>query len=88
MAEYSCFPAGSQVCGYRVREKGIQYFANDMKYSATTRFSAFGTLHVEGTEVLMELLEAAEFKGIHRQGEYESEQTGLFTGKRCQNFSN
>ena len=44
-------------------KKAYSIFANDMKYSATTRFSAFGTLHVEGTEVLMELLEAANLKG-------------------------
>ena len=57
------FPQEAKYADTEYAKKAYSIFVNDLKYSATTRFSAFGTLHVEGTEVLMDLLEATNMKG-------------------------
>lgn len=41
---------------------GYQIFANEMKYSATTRACIFATLHMEATGLLMELMEQTGLK--------------------------
>ncbi|MGB8455518.1 MAG: amidohydrolase family protein [Anaerocolumna sp.] len=43
-------------------KKAYSIFADDLKNSATTRVCIFGTIHVESTNLLMDLLEASGLK--------------------------
>ena len=51
------FPEESRYSDPDYAAKAYTIFADDIKKSATTRASVFGTLHVEATELLMDLME-------------------------------
>lgn len=56
------FPEESKFSDQEYARKSYSIFVNDLKKSATTRASIFGTLHVPATEILMELLEETGMK--------------------------
>lgn len=56
------FPEESKFSDLEYARKSYQIFVNDVKKSPTTRLSAFGTLHVEATELLMDLMEETGLK--------------------------
>ena len=51
------FPEESRYSDPDYAAKAYTIFADDIKKSATTRASVFGTVHVEATELLMDLME-------------------------------
>ncbi len=51
------FPAESKYADVEYAKRVYAKFVDDLKYSATTRAGVFGTIHVESTEYLMDLLE-------------------------------
>ena len=51
------FPEESRYSDSDYAAKAYTIFADDIKKSATTRASVFGTLHVEASELLMDLME-------------------------------
>ncbi|MDO4306485.1 MAG: amidohydrolase family protein [Eubacteriales bacterium] len=51
------FPEESKYADPAYAEAAYRIFADDLKRSATTRAAVFATLHVEATELLMDLLE-------------------------------
>ncbi|MDF2487114.1 MAG: guaD [Herbinix sp.] len=55
--EYNTFPEEAKYSDPEYARKAYSIFAQDMKKSATTRACIFGTIHVEGTGILMDLLE-------------------------------
>lgn len=52
------FPEEAHYADLGYAEKAYSIFSDDLRKSATTRAVVFGTLHVEGTELLMDELEA------------------------------
>ena len=56
------FPEESRYADLNYAEKAYSIFADDIKCSATTRASIFGTLHVDATELLMDLMEKTGLK--------------------------
>ena len=54
------FPEEARYSDLSYAEKAYRIFAEDMRKSATTRASVFGTLHRESTELLMDLMEQTE----------------------------
>ena len=52
------FPEEAHYADLGYAEKAYSIFSDDLRKSATTRAVVFGTLHVEGTELLMDKLEA------------------------------
>ena len=52
------FPEEAHYADLGYAEKAYSIFTDDLRKSATTRAVVFGTLHVEGTELLMDKLEA------------------------------
>ena len=56
------FPEESRYADLNYAEKAYSIFADDIKRSATTRASIFGTLHVDATELLMDLMEKTGLK--------------------------
>lgn len=56
------FPEEANYADPEYAREAYGIFAEDMKASATTRACMFGTLHVEGTEILMDLMEATGLK--------------------------
>ena len=61
------FPEEARYSDLNYAEKAYSIFADDLKKSATTRASIFGTLHVDATELLMDLMEKTGLKSFHRQ---------------------
>lgn len=53
------FPEEAHYADIEYAEKAYSIFSDDLRKSATTRAVVFGTLHVEGTELLMDKLEAS-----------------------------
>lgn len=53
------FPEEAHYADLEYAEKAYSIFSDDLRKSATTRAVVFGTLHVEGTELLMDKLEAS-----------------------------
>ncbi len=60
--EHNTFPEEAKYADLEYARKAYTIFAEDLKKSATTRACIFGTIHVEGTGVLMELLEETGLK--------------------------
>lgn len=60
--DHIAFPEESKFSNLEYARKSYSIFVNDLKKSATTRASIFGTLHVPATELLMELLEETGIK--------------------------
>ena len=58
------FPEESRYADLEYARAAYSIFASDLKKSATTRASIFGTLHVPATEILMELLEETGLKAF------------------------
>ena len=58
------FPEESRYADPEYARAAYSIFAGDLKKSATTRASIFGTLHVPATEILMELLEETGLKAF------------------------
>lgn len=58
------FPEEGRYAQKDFAQKAYTLFVEDLKKSATTRFSAFGTAHKEGTILLMKLLEEAGLSGL------------------------
>ena len=58
------FPEESRYADLSYAKKAYRIFADDLKKSATTRASVFATLHVEATELLMDLLEQTGVKTL------------------------
>lgn len=56
------FPEESKYADLAYAEKGYSIFADDLQRSFTTRAVVFGTMHVPGTELLMDKLEATGLK--------------------------
>ena len=56
------FPEESRYSDLDYAAKAYSIFADDIKKSATTRASIFGTLHVDATELLMDLMEETGLK--------------------------
>ena len=56
------FPEEARYADLNYAEKAYSIFADDLKKSATTRASIFGTLHVDATELLMDLMEKTGLK--------------------------
>ena len=56
------FPEESKYADSDYARKAYSIFVEDLKKSPTTRASIFGTLHVEATELLMDLLEETGMK--------------------------
>lgn len=56
------FPEESRYADREYARKAYSIFTRDLKKSPTTRACIFGTLHVEATEILMELLEKTGLK--------------------------
>ena len=56
------FPEESRYADLNYAENAYSIFADDIKHSATTRASIFGTLHVDATELLMDLMEKTGLK--------------------------
>ena len=56
------FPEEAKFSDLEYARKSYSIFVNDVKRSATTRLSAFGTLHVKATELLMDLMEETGLK--------------------------
>ena len=56
------FPEESKYSDQEYARKAYSIFAEDLKKSETTRACIFGTLHVEATDILMELLEKTGLK--------------------------
>ena len=56
------FPEEARYADMEYARKAYSIFADDLRRSATTRACIFGTLHVDATEILMDLLEET---GIH-----------------------
>lgn len=56
------FPEESKYSDQDYARKAYSIFAEDLKKSETTRACIFGTLHVEATDILMELLEKTGLK--------------------------
>lgn len=54
--ETHAFPEEAKYKDNEYAKKAYEIFAEDVKHSATTRLCAFGTLHSNGTTILMELL--------------------------------
>lgn len=53
------FPEEEKYGNEEYAREGYGYFAEDLKMGATTRLCAFGTIHRQSTEILMDLLEEA-----------------------------
>lgn len=51
------FPAEAKYADLEYAKKVYPKFVDDLRYSSTTRAGVFGTIHVESTEYLMNLLE-------------------------------
>ena len=58
------FPEEARYSDLNYAEKAYSIFADDLKKSATTRASIFGTLHVDATELLMDLMEKTGLKAF------------------------
>lgn len=58
------FPEESKYADLEYARKAYSIFAEDMRKSATTRASMFGTLHVPATEILMDLMEKTGLKTL------------------------
>lgn len=56
------FPEEARYSDLNYAEKAYSIFTDDIKHSATTRASIFGTLHVDATELLMDLMEKTGLK--------------------------
>lgn len=56
------FPEEARYKELEYAEKSYEIFTRDLKNSATTRACLFGTLHVEATELLMDMLEESGLK--------------------------
>lgn len=56
------FPEEARYADLSYAEKAYSIFAEDLRQSATTRASIFATLHVEATELLMDLMEKTGLK--------------------------
>ena len=60
--EHNTFPEEAKYADMEYAKKAYSIFATDLKNSATTRACIFGTIHVEGTGLLMDLLEETGLK--------------------------
>jgi guanine deaminase len=60
--EYNTFPEEAKYADLDYARKAYSIFAEDLKKSATTRACIFGTIHVDGTGLLMDLLEETGLK--------------------------
>ncbi len=60
--EYNTFPEEAKYADLDYARKAYSIFAEDLKKSATTRACIFGTIHTEGTGLLMDLLEETGLK--------------------------
>lgn len=60
--ENNTFPEEAKYSDTEYARKAYSIFVEDMKKSATTRACIFGTIHVEGTGILMDLLEETGLK--------------------------
>ncbi|MDF2904999.1 MAG: guanine deaminase [Herbinix sp.] len=60
--EHNTFPEEAKYADIEYARKAYSIFVDDMKKSATTRACIFGTIHVEGTGLLMDLLEETGLK--------------------------
>ncbi|MDF2908902.1 MAG: guanine deaminase, partial [Herbinix sp.] len=60
--EYNTFPEEAKYADLEYARKAYSIFAEDLKRSATTRACIFGTIHIEGTGLLMDLLEETGLK--------------------------
>ena len=58
------FPEEARYSDLNYAEKAYSIFADDLKKSTTTRASIFGTLHVDATELLMDLMEKTGLKAF------------------------
>ncbi len=58
----NAFPEEAKYSDLDYAGKAYTIFANDLKKSATTRACIFGTIHVEATKLLMDLLEETGLK--------------------------
>lgn len=58
------FPEESKYADQEYARKAYSIFAEDLKNSPTTRACIFGTLHVEATEILMDLMEETGLKTL------------------------
>lgn len=58
------FPEESKYRDLAYARSAYSIFVNDLKKSATTRAAIFATIHVEATELLMDLLEASGLKTL------------------------
>lgn len=60
--EQYTFPEEAKYKEIQYAKEAYGYFTEDLLHSATTRACIFGTLHVEATELLMDLLESTGLK--------------------------
>ncbi len=60
--EHNTFPEEAKYADVEYARKAYSMFVEDLKKSATTRACIFGTIHVEGTLTLMDLLEESGLK--------------------------
>lgn len=60
--EYNTFPEEAKYSDPEYANKAYSIFVNDLVKSATTRACIFGTIHVNGTVLLMDLLEETGLK--------------------------
>lgn len=60
----NAFPEESRFENLEYAKKSYAIFTDALKKSATTRAAVFATLHVEATELLMELIEASGLKAL------------------------
>ncbi len=60
--EHNTFPEEAKYADVDYARRAYSIFAEDLKKSATTRACIFGTIHVEGTGLLMDLLEETGLK--------------------------
>lgn len=76
------FPEESKYRNLAYAREAYSIFVNDLKKSATTRASVFATIHVEATELLMDLLEETGLKtyvgkvNMDRNGSPALQETG------------
>ena len=82
------FPEEARYSDLNYAEKAYSIFADDIKHSATTRASIFGTLHVDATELLMDLMEKTGLKTFIGKGKYGPQRLHDSPGGKCCCFCN
>ncbi len=80
------FPEEARYQDPSYAKKAYSIFAEDMRKSATTRASVFGTLHRESTELLMDLMEQTGLITYIGKVNMDRNSPDELPGKRRRNF--